>query len=243
MPKKALVKWLGGEDDGKYAIVDCTWIKNFDPDKWKSTSTPERGESEVVEWRLGRKPASGFYQCFDAKIICVSSKYNVQIPINSCCMRPLWVLARNHHSTLIFYFYCQVMKVSWNCYCKFCGRNFLMQFVCCVLCFCGTTPDYSRFGAWIVLRKLPLLPYLLESVDFTSHCSLALHLKSIHPVPLLFYLSSLTLISLTCCRQELSDFRLGNSRAEWGIRHLTHVNSLTLNSYVANPQNVIGHMR
>jgi len=45
---------VGVGDDGKYTIVDCIWVKKNDPDKWKSTPPPERDESEVVKWRVGK---------------------------------------------------------------------------------------------------------------------------------------------------------------------------------------------
>jgi len=90
--KKALVRWLGSDDDGKLEVVDASWIKNFDADVWKSLSPKDRPESEIIQYKKGKKPESGIYRIYDATIISVSSEYI------ACCIlaRKPWFSAFLH---------------------------------------------------------------------------------------------------------------------------------------------------
>lgn len=70
--KYALIKWLSGQDKGKYSPdVPTSWIRDFnDNDK-------DFEESYVVEWRAGRKVPPGGWPVFDGLIICTSDKISV----------------------------------------------------------------------------------------------------------------------------------------------------------------------
>jgi len=79
--RQALVKWAGGRDDGKLDIIPTAWIKNFDEGKWKSTSEDDR-ETEVAEWKHGKKTPGGTYLSYDCQVLLCSSKY----PCNRLCL-------------------------------------------------------------------------------------------------------------------------------------------------------------
>lgn len=69
MAKFALVKWLGGEDKGKYSPdVPVSWIRDF-----KEGDEEEFEESYIVEWRKGKNPPPGGWPVYDGLVICTAS--------------------------------------------------------------------------------------------------------------------------------------------------------------------------
>lgn len=77
-PKYALIKWIGGADNGLYTPdVPTDWIKDFDYQEYLMTD-PDEQESYVVEWHDGKQPLGG-WPCYDGEVIQVSGN----CPINS----------------------------------------------------------------------------------------------------------------------------------------------------------------
>lgn len=69
----ALVQWVGGEDDRQYHIIEVSWITNFDAVKWRDTTEDER-ETEIAEWRVGKKNASNNWDCYDCRVLEISGE-------------------------------------------------------------------------------------------------------------------------------------------------------------------------
>ncbi|KAH0546662.1 hypothetical protein KQX54_013187 [Cotesia glomerata] len=66
----ALVKWIGGPDDGLYtAGVPVAWIKDLNIATFENE---DPDTSYVVEWRRVRKPSTNEWNHFDAQVIEVS---------------------------------------------------------------------------------------------------------------------------------------------------------------------------
>jgi len=70
--RKALVKWLGGVDDGKMNVIPQSWIEKFNELDWKNTAKEKR-RTEVAQWRVGKKTESGYLK-FDCQVLQCSGK-------------------------------------------------------------------------------------------------------------------------------------------------------------------------
>jgi hypothetical protein len=73
-----LVQWTSGDDEGRWTILEASYIRGFDNIKYNDDGviTDEFGsKGVVVEWREGTKPKSG-WPVFDANFIRTSCKHD-----------------------------------------------------------------------------------------------------------------------------------------------------------------------
>ena len=68
----ALLKWVSGEDKGKYtAGIPIEWIQDFNYETYQD-ETPDPDYSYVIEWRDTRKKPKGGWKCYDAVVVTVN---------------------------------------------------------------------------------------------------------------------------------------------------------------------------
>lgn len=78
-PKFALIKLIGGKDDGKYtSCVPTEWVRGFDYQEFLQI---DNGECYIVEWHTGKKPLGG-WPGYDGQVIEVSGKTLFPIKIH-----------------------------------------------------------------------------------------------------------------------------------------------------------------
>ncbi|KAH0546731.1 hypothetical protein KQX54_014381 [Cotesia glomerata] len=101
MPKTmyALIKWVGGDDDGQYSVgIDTSWIKYFDYDKFKDDAE-NLDKVFVIEWYETKNEPLGRWPCFDGIIVAVSDSIRVlnkKLDIFSGIKLPLKIISHDN---------------------------------------------------------------------------------------------------------------------------------------------------
>lgn len=68
----ALLQWIGGTYNQTFTPgVPIDWIKDFNLEEWK-IDRHDPDLSYVIEWKEKKKPKSGGWPCYDARIVAIS---------------------------------------------------------------------------------------------------------------------------------------------------------------------------